>query len=281
MPLSVPVSAPTGPGAGKIILVVEDERVVAKDLQRSLAGLGYDVPATAASGDEALRLVSERSPALVLMDIHIKGENDGVETARILRARFDVPVYAHPWTAERIGADAPLGGGETIALADEPAAHGRPARPWRIDVLHTPGHTPGHLALYERVSGTLVAGDLVSGLSTVVVDPPEGDMAAYVASIARLAALPATLLLPGHGPPIGGPAHRLAFYLEHRAWREGRILAALADGPRALADIVTRAYDDTPPARHGIAARSALAHLLKLRAEGRAAEAGDGLWRVK
>jgi glyoxylase-like metal-dependent hydrolase (beta-lactamase superfamily II) len=195
-----------------------------------------------------------------------------------LREQFDVPLYAHAWTAERIGADRPLAGGETIELASEPArARGR-ARPWRLDVLHTPGHTPGHLALYDRVSGTIVAGDLVSGLSTVVVDPPEGDMAAYVASIARLAELPATLLLPGHGPPIGGPAHRLAFYLEHRAWREARVLAALADGPRPLAAIVPVAYDDTPAARFGIAARSALAHLLKLRAEGRVEELPDGAW---
>jgi glyoxylase-like metal-dependent hydrolase (beta-lactamase superfamily II) len=194
-----------------------------------------------------------------------------------LRERFDVPVYAHAWTAPKVGADTPLAGGETIELAPETLPRGG-ARPWRLEVLHTPGHTPGHLALYERVSGTLVAGDLVSGLSTVVVDPPEGDMADYVASIRRLSALEATLLLPGHGPPIGAPAHRLAFYLEHRAWREGRILLALSDGPRSLAEIVPRAYQDTPPARHGIAARSALAHLLKLRAEGRVEERADGTW---
>ncbi len=191
-----------------------------------------------------------------------------------LRQRLGVPVYAHSWTAAKVGADTPLEGGETIELARGGA------REWRLEVLFTPGHTPGHLALFERESGTIVAGDLVSGLSTVVVDPPEGDMAQYVESIRRLAELPATLILPGHGPPIGGPAHRLRFYLEHRAQREQRVLDALAGGPLALEALVPLAYADTPGANAALAARSALAHLIKLRGEGRAEVSADGRWRL-
>jgi glyoxylase-like metal-dependent hydrolase (beta-lactamase superfamily II) len=190
-----------------------------------------------------------------------------------LKERLGVPVYAHAWTAPKVGADTPLDGGETIELTPDGA------RAWKIEVLFTPGHTPGHLALYERVSGTIVAGDLVSGLSTVVVDPPEGDMRLYVESIRRLRELPATLILPGHGPPIGGPAHRLDFYLGHRAWREEKVFAALAQGPRSIEDLVPEVYDDTPPERHAPAARSALAHLLKLRDEGRVAVDPNGRWR--
>jgi len=199
-----------------------------------------------------------------------------------LRQRLNVPVLAHEWTAPFCRADRVLTGGETIALQSglRGPAGDDDTRPWRLDVLFTPGHTPGHLALFDAVSGSIVAGDLVSGLSTVVIDPPEGDMAAYVESIRRLAALPATVILPGHGPPIGGPAHRLAFYLEHRAWREERVVAALANGPLALAELVPGVYDDVPPERHGPAARSALAHLLKLRAEGRVTEDSDGRWRL-
>ncbi|MBA3542701.1 MAG: response regulator [Deltaproteobacteria bacterium] len=76
----------------RTILVVEDERVVAKDLQQTLVSLGYLVPVTAASADEAIRSASERCPDLVLMDIRIKGDRDGIETAQILRRDFDVPV---------------------------------------------------------------------------------------------------------------------------------------------------------------------------------------------
>ena len=78
--------------AGKTILLVEDERVVAKELQRSLASLGYSIPETAASADDAIRMASLIHPDLVLMDIRIKGDTDGIQAAEILRTRFDVPV---------------------------------------------------------------------------------------------------------------------------------------------------------------------------------------------
>ena len=104
-------------------------------------------------------------------------------------------------------------------------------------------------------------------------------MRLYVESIRRLRELPSTLILPGHGPPIGGAAHRLDFYLKHRAWREDKILGLLARAPRTLEELLPEAYDDTPPERHAPATRSALAHLLKLRDEGRAEVGPDGRWR--
>jgi two-component system cell cycle sensor histidine kinase/response regulator CckA len=100
--------------AAKTILVVEDERVVARDIQRSLVDLGYHVPATASSADQAIRLASQRCPDLVLMDIRIKGERDGIEAATILRKRFDVPIvyltaYADEPTVERAKLTQPFG----------------------------------------------------------------------------------------------------------------------------------------------------------------------------
>ncbi|MGH7725345.1 MAG: MBL fold metallo-hydrolase [Candidatus Eiseniibacteriota bacterium] len=192
-----------------------------------------------------------------------------------LRARLGVPVLAHAYTAPFCRADEILEGGETIALAPAPVD-----RPWNLEVLFTPGHTPGHLALFDRISGTIVAGDLVSGLSTIVIDPPEGDMAQYVASLARLLDLPATLILPGHGPPIGAPGHRLRALIAHREWREGRVLEALAAGPSTIEDMLPSVYADTPADRHGLAARSALAHLLKLQKENRVREGAEGRWQL-
>jgi two-component system cell cycle sensor histidine kinase/response regulator CckA len=100
--------------ASKTILVVEDERVVARDIQRSLVDLGYLVPATASSAEQAIRLASQRCPDLVLMDIRIKGERDGIEAATILRKRFDVPIvyltaYADEPTVERAKLTQPFG----------------------------------------------------------------------------------------------------------------------------------------------------------------------------
>ncbi len=101
-------------GVSRTILVVEDERIVAKDLQQLLTGFGYRVPATAATSDDAIRIASESCPDLVLMDIRIKGERDGIETAAILRRDFDIPVvylsaYADDATVARAKATSPHG----------------------------------------------------------------------------------------------------------------------------------------------------------------------------
>ncbi|MGH7258777.1 MAG: response regulator, partial [Nitrospiraceae bacterium] len=88
------------------ILVVEDEPIVAKDIQLSLRRLGYRVPATATSGEEAIRKAKESHPDLILMDIVLKGKMDGVETVQHIRKQYDVPViyltaYADDHTLER------------------------------------------------------------------------------------------------------------------------------------------------------------------------------------
>jgi len=98
----------------KVILVVEDERVVALDLQRSLQNLGYRVPATASSAEQALRLAEELRPDLILMDIRIAGDRDGIETAIAFRSRLDVPVvyltaFSDAATLERAHATEPHG----------------------------------------------------------------------------------------------------------------------------------------------------------------------------
>jgi two-component system cell cycle sensor histidine kinase/response regulator CckA len=74
------------------ILIVEDERIVAKDLQQTLVGMGYDAFAIASSAEEAIAAASEKCPDIVLMDIRIKGTLDGIQTAGILRSRFDVAI---------------------------------------------------------------------------------------------------------------------------------------------------------------------------------------------
>ena len=96
------------------ILVVEDEPIVAKDIQMSLQRLGYAVPAMAASGEDAIRKTRESHPDLILMDIVLKGEMDGVETVNQIRKQYDVPViyltaYADDHTLERVKATSPAG----------------------------------------------------------------------------------------------------------------------------------------------------------------------------
>ena len=109
------------------ILIVEDEPVVANDIQLSLQRLGYRVPAMATSGEEAIRRAGDTHPDLILMDIVLKGKMDGVETALQIQRRQDVPViyltaYADPHTAGACNGHV-LGRLSAQALSGERAAH--------------------------------------------------------------------------------------------------------------------------------------------------------------
>jgi signal transduction histidine kinase len=100
--------------AGEKIVVVEDERVVARDIEKRLLKLGYAVPAIASSADEALQKVAEHHPDLVLMDIQLWGEADGIEAAEAIRVNFDIPViyltaYADEATLQRAKVTEPFG----------------------------------------------------------------------------------------------------------------------------------------------------------------------------
>jgi glyoxylase-like metal-dependent hydrolase (beta-lactamase superfamily II) len=155
-------------------------------------------------------------------------------------------------------------GAEIVPLREGDLAGGR------FLVLETPGHAREHLALLDEPTGALLCGDLVSTLSTIVVDPPEGDMAEYERQLARVRSLAPRTLYPAHGPPAPDAPERLAAYLAHRREREALILGALAAGGGTLAEITARAYPDVPAPMHVVAARSCLAVLEKLVALGRA-----------
>jgi glyoxylase-like metal-dependent hydrolase (beta-lactamase superfamily II) len=148
-----------------------------------------------------------------------------------------------------------------------------------LRAIHTPGHAPGHLCFFDEGAGALVAGDMVASIGTIVVEPDDGgDMIEYLASLEKLRALGAKSLLPAHGPPIVGADAvdaKLSFYIAHRLEREGRVLAALSDIPQTIEELTPPAYPDVPPTIYPLAARSLLAHLLKLEREGRAARDGD------
>lgn len=145
----------------------------------------------------------------------------------------------------------------------------------RLRIVHTPGHSADHVCFLLEDEGRLFTGDTVLGRGTSVIDPPEGDMAAYLRSLERLRLLDPATIYPGHGPVIFTPKGRLEFYLRHRQEREGQVLQALENGPRTAPELVPAIYagevsEDLYPA----AARSALAHLLKLEREGRAVRTG-------
>lgn len=194
---------------------------------------------------------------------------DHVGGVAALRARHEVVLRAHPDAAARLprelGAVEPLADGDLLA--------GR----WRV--LHTPGHACGHVAFHDERTGALLTGDMVSTLSTIVIDPPDGNMEDYLASLERLITLGPRTLFPSHGPPTQGAVAKLEGYLRHRRVREGQVLEA-AERPGTLEQVTARAYTDTPAFLHPVAARSCLAALEKLEREGRVFRSGP-VWRAR
>ncbi len=190
------------------------------------------------------------------------GHRDHTGAVARLRAATGAPVVGFsPSVNEDVAIDQPLADGDTVG---------------RLTALHTPGHAADHLC-YATANGTLFTGDHVMTWSTSIVSPPHGDMAAYFASLERLAARADRTYLPGHGPLLGRTGGFAQTLLAHRKAREEAVAATLKEAPVAIAELTAEAYRGIDPGLQRAAERNMLAHLLKLAAEGRARQV-DGLW---
>lgn len=160
--------------------------------------------------------------------------------------------------------DTELAHGETVRVTDGTATH-------TLRAIHTPGHAANHLCLVLEEDGLLFSGDHILNGSTTVVDPPDGDMTAYLESLDALAAACASegieFILPAHGHVLGFAPQAIAHLKAHRLQREGKIIAAMRARPGgSLDDWVPLAYDDVPPRLWPVAKRSLLAHVQRIQA---------------
>ena len=137
----------------------------------------------------------------------------------------------------------------------------------KLVVKHTPGHIYAHICLWLPEPRLLLAGDLMAGEGTILVIPPDGDMAAYLASLRAMQALDPAAILPGHGPVINEPQALLQEYIDHRLMREQQVLDFWSQGYHTAREIAAQIYADRPGVL-GIAAMQVEAHLEKLRREG-------------
>src|SRR5712692_7136746 len=135
---------------------------------------------------------------------------------------------------------------------------------WRFEAVHTPGHTSNHLCFALPDSGILFSGDHVMGWSTSVIAPPDGDMAAYMASLDKLLPRPARAYWPTHGPAIAEPGRHVRAFIAHRREREAGIVDCLKAGIETVDAMVERLYLGLNPALRRAAGRSVLAHLIDL-----------------
>jgi glyoxylase-like metal-dependent hydrolase (beta-lactamase superfamily II) len=176
---------------------------------------------------------------------------------------------------------------------------GAPLRSWRLQgsdhlrdgeavrgggvelrAVHTPGHSADHLCFFVSEERALFTGDTVLGRGTSFIDPPDGDLVKYLASLERLRDLAPATIYPGHGPVLLDGVAVLQGYVEHRQERERQVLAQLADGPKTVDALVATIYAEYPEDVRPLAARSVTAHLKKLEREGRAEGKGRGAARA-
>lgn len=193
--------------------------------------------------------------------------------------RYGLTVHAHPEALRRLDLPVPtepVHDGARFELGIAPDG----SEGWFLEAIATPGHSPDHLAFEDSRYRTLIAGDLLSSLSTVVIDPPEGHLATYLSSLERIATRSVSMIYPSHGPAVRDGARMLETYLRHRRARESKLVRALEAGCVSLDELLAVVYDDADASVLHLARRSLLAALIKLREEGRATSDDDQEWRL-
>ncbi len=261
----------TGPGTNTYLVrgdagwtVIDPGPVSEPHLQAILAIAGRQP----AAGDEGSASVTQ----ILVTHTH----RDHSPGAAALAEATGAPVYgrtaAHPqWQDESFAPARELQHGERLQLSGHTT----------LRVLHTPGHASNHLCYLLEEEQTLFTGDHVMQGSTVVINPPDGDMVAYLQSLRELdQRLQLQWLAPGHGFLVEKPHRVLQGLVAHRLRREAKVLNALrllgSAAPVAIDRLLTQVYDDVPTALHPVAERSLLAHLLKLQHDGAAVRAEAG-----
>ena len=229
-----------------------------------------------------LRAIGDRPvTAIVITHTH----RDHSPASRALKAATGAPIIGcAPLALEDLGPRADASFDADYApdrvLADGEAVSGEG---WTLIAVATPGHTSNHLCFALPEANALFSGDHVMGWSTTIVSPPDGDMAAYMASLDKLMQRDDRIYYPAHGDPVENPRRLVRGMMGHRKQREGQIMRLLRDAPRSIPVMVTAMYIGIDPRLFPAAERSVLAHLIDLRDRGLVIGQGDMLsddWRI-
>ncbi len=215
---------------------------------------GPDDPAHIAAFVAAAQTANAHIAAILITH----GHPDHFPAAAPLARATGAPVYAHPLAA--FPHDRTLADGERLTIGDA-----------SLLAIDAPGHARDHLVFVLETERALFTGDVIIGIGTVVIAPPNGDMRAYQRTLHRLhdGFGDATVIYGGHGPEIRDPRAKIAEYIAHRERRETEIVAALADAPATIPALVETIYRDVDTRLWPAAARQILAYLIALEREGR------------
>jgi glyoxylase-like metal-dependent hydrolase (beta-lactamase superfamily II) len=146
----------------------------------------------------------------------------------------------------------------------------------KLEIIHTPGHSPGHICIYLVDRRVLFSGDQVVGTGTTAMRPPDGDMAIYIDSLRKLLNYDIAMIYPGHGPPIKEAKRKIEELIQHRLEREEQVIAGLRQGKSTVRELVNEIYPELDSRLHFAAEGQILAHLIKLEREGKASCLGKG-----
>ncbi len=236
---------------------------------------GWDIPNMYLVGDDGLTLIDAGflgDPTISMIldavgDRNLErilvthGHRDHIGSAAALREAKGCEILCHEL-------DFPLVEGRYGGLAPDGAIreHDRfRAGDFTIEVIETPGHSPGHVCFWIEKEGILLSGDLVVGSGTSLVGPPDGNMKKYMESLERVKGLNHSLILPGHGPVVKDTAAKMKELIEHRQLREINIAKVLSTGPKSLTEMLNAMYLGLiHPGLHGAAICTILGHLEKL-----------------
>ena len=194
------------------------------------------------------------APIIGCASVKIDGQSDDGQP------RLDAP-FDQSYTPDRV-----LDDGDTISGPG-----------WTLRAIATPGHTSNHICFALEETGALFSGDHVMGWSTSVVVPPDGDMADYMASLAKLHDREDRVYYPAHGPAVERPRQLVRGMIGHRRQRERQILRLLEEQSRAIVDMVPLMYRGVDEQLWPAAGQSVLAHLIDLERRGSVARSGD-IW---
>jgi glyoxylase-like metal-dependent hydrolase (beta-lactamase superfamily II) len=229
---------------------------------------------------DALARAIDGAPVMAIACTHT--HRDHSPAAAPLAARTGAPIVGcAPLVLEtdEPRADAPFDKAyapdRVLAEGDQIAGPG-----WTLTALATPGHTSNHLCFALEESGALFTGDHVMGWSTTVVAPPDGDRAAYMASLDKLHGRNDRVYYPAHGPAVRNPRQLVRGMIGHRRQRERQILRLLDREPQAISELVPQMYKGVDRRLWPAAGQSVKAHLLDLERRGAVARSGD-LWTIR
>ncbi len=188
-----------------------------------------------------------------------------------LAQRHGVDIHIHPLESARVidlYQNHYPGFTDLRIVADLTDGHSTTFADTELTVLHIPGHTHGHIAIFDQKYGRLFAGDHVIPEGTVWIGPPDGHLCDYLDSLDRLLTLPVATLYPGHGDPVAAPHALMVAMKQRRLLRESDILATLQAGELTAEQVFARVYSNQVPTDFAWAAKKmVVAHLQKLLAE--------------